>query len=285
MSEQPRPSPFLTPSFLKPWASSFSDEVRVGIWNDRGLILFHRTPECWELLGGEDVADRLDGLSLDPEFWKSLRSEVREWGTPVVFPNLAPDAQALIHTEPSDLIETTDCSPWVSLEGGFEDYLKRLSRKPRHELKRKMAKAEREAQGGLRMESGLEYVDTFLELHRLSSPDKEAFMDDRNERFFRDLCRSLKDTDMLGLQVLFDGKTPIASILEIHFCGVAHLYNSGYNPDYRALSPGLVLIGKSIQRACESGFSEYDFLRGDERYKYHLGGENRDVFRLTWRSA
>lgn len=200
----------------------------------------------------------------------------------MVFPNLGPDAFALLNAEESDFVEVTDCSPYVPLEGDFSAYLQSLARKPRHELKRKMAKAEREAEHGLQMLEGPEYLETFLHLHRLSSPDKEAFMQDRTEHFFRALCSSLEEAGVLCLRVLFDGTKPLAAVMELHFAGVAHLYNSGYDPAHASLSPGLTLIGRSIEAACQNRFREYDFLRGDERYKYHLGGRDRQVYRLTW---
>lgn len=246
--------------------------------------MFHRKTGAWELLGGQDVADRLDGLCSDPEFWESLRREVEGWNAPIEFPNLAPDSEALRHRKKSDQLEMTDRSPFVPLVGGFAAYLQALPRKARHELKRKMAKAEREAKHGLSLKSGSQHLETFLRLHRLSSPAKSSFMQAEMEQFFRALCTSLEEAGMLELRVLSDGETPIAAIVEIHFAGTAHLYNSGYDPAYSPLSPGLTLIGRSIEQACLEGLHEYDFLRGDERYKYHLGGRDREVYRLTWTS-
>jgi CelD/BcsL family acetyltransferase involved in cellulose biosynthesis len=59
------------------------------------------------------------------------------------------------------------------------------------------------------------------------------------------------------------------------------LYNSGYDPEYRQQSVGLLLKAWSIRYAIENGFREYDFLRGDEAYKYDLGGRDRKLFRYV----
>jgi len=45
--------------------------------------------------------------------------------------------------------------------------------------------------------------------------------------------------------------------------------------------PGLVLHAYSIRWAIENGFRRYDFLRGDERYKYSLGAIDREIRYLT----
>jgi CelD/BcsL family acetyltransferase involved in cellulose biosynthesis len=45
------------------------------------------------------------------------------------------------------------------------------------------------------------------------------------------------------------------------------------------LSPGWVLLAHVIQWCTEHGRSEFDFMRGDEEYKYRFGGINRFVMR------
>jgi len=59
------------------------------------------------------------------------------------------------------------------------------------------------------------------------------------------------------------------------------VYNSGLDPAYASLSPGWVLLGRLIQWAIEHGRREIDFLRGDESYKFRLGGVERSIYRLT----
>jgi CelD/BcsL family acetyltransferase involved in cellulose biosynthesis len=36
-----------------------------------------------------------------------------------------------------------------------------------------------------------------------------------------------------------------------------------------------------IQQAIEDGMSAFDLMRGDEEYKYHLGGQDRWVVKAT----
>jgi CelD/BcsL family acetyltransferase involved in cellulose biosynthesis len=59
------------------------------------------------------------------------------------------------------------------------------------------------------------------------------------------------------------------------------VYNSGLNPAYLSLSPGWVLLSHLIQWAIENDRKEFDFLRGDEKYKYRFGGVDRYIARLT----
>jgi len=73
---------------------------------------------------------------------------------------------------------------------------------------------------------------------------------------------------------------PIAAMLIFDYDGVYNLYNSGYDPRYRQLSAGQVLTTLTIQHAVENQKTVYDFLRGDEEYKFRLGGKPEAVFDL-----
>lgn len=47
-----------------------------------------------------------------------------------------------------------------------------------------------------------------------------------------------------------------------------YFYSAGYDLTWRAHSPGLVLLGLSIESAIARGLKHFDFLRGDEDYKF-----------------
>jgi CelD/BcsL family acetyltransferase involved in cellulose biosynthesis len=75
---------------------------------------------------------------------------------------------------------------------------------------------------------------------------------------------------------------PLASMFELDFANKIHLYNSGFNPEHRDLAPGVVLLAHCIQNAIGLRRQEYDFLRGKERYKYDLGGQDRAVMKVEY---
>jgi CelD/BcsL family acetyltransferase involved in cellulose biosynthesis len=58
------------------------------------------------------------------------------------------------------------------------------------------------------------------------------------------------------------------------------VYNSGLDRKFMDLSPGWVLLGYLLQWANENKRAEFDFLRGDEDYKYKFGGLDRHVMRV-----
>jgi len=58
------------------------------------------------------------------------------------------------------------------------------------------------------------------------------------------------------------------------------VYNSGLSQEYRELSPGWVLLGYLLRWANENQRKTFDFMRGDEDYKYRFGALNRSVMRV-----
>jgi CelD/BcsL family acetyltransferase involved in cellulose biosynthesis len=66
--------------------------------------------------------------------------------------------------------------------------------------------------------------------------------------------------------------------------GRGYYYAGGFNPELSRLSPGTVLTGYAIEDALLAGATTFDFLRGDEPYKYAWGATNRTNHRrLLWR--
>ena len=182
-------------------------------------------------------------------------------------------------------LEKEDVAPRLSLPGTWDDYVSGLSRKNRHELRRKMRRLE--GAGELRhFEVGdpaaiSEGLEDFFDLHKKSTPDKAQFMTPDRERFFRRAALSLAEEGITRLSFVELNGVRIASSLSFVCCGTKYLYNSGYDPSYGRLAAGLLNHAYNIRRSIEAGLSVFDFMRGDETYKYHLGGEDRLVYRLT----
>jgi CelD/BcsL family acetyltransferase involved in cellulose biosynthesis len=58
------------------------------------------------------------------------------------------------------------------------------------------------------------------------------------------------------------------------------VYNSGIDPRFSEYSPGWVLLGYLLQWAIDQKRAEFDFMRGDEDYKYRFGAVDRQVVRV-----
>ncbi len=74
---------------------------------------------------------------------------------------------------------------------------------------------------------------------------------------------------------------PVAAYVNFDYNNQILVYNSGLDPQKAsALSPGIILLSYNIEHAIENKREKFDFLRGDEQYKYKMGGQNTEIFNL-----
>ena len=183
------------------------------------------------------------------------------------------------------LVEVEDVCPIITLPASWDDYLMTLDKKQRHEVRRKLRKADREAdtrfvivgpEHDLRAE-----MQSFIELHQLSTPDKDEFMDPTMQAFFFEVAEALQALGWLQLAFIQMNGQKAASLLNFDYDGSILVYNSGYDPSqFSQLSPGIVVTARCIEHAISLGRNEFDFLRGDEVYKYRFGAQDTEVRRL-----
>ena len=92
------------------------------------------------------------------------------------------------------------------------------------------------------------------------------------ESFFRSLAETMAEAGLLRLGILELNALPVAMTMGFDYNDTMYLYNSGYDPDYSYLSVGLLSKVLGIKESIQRGTRKFDFLKGGEPYKYHLGG-------------
>ena len=184
-------------------------------------------------------------------------------------------------------IELQDMTAVLPLPDSFDGYCDSLSPKQRHELRRKLRRFEREAPEAVYRradDSSLpEDMESFVKLHRGSEGLKGKFMVAERATFFTRVAEQLQPRGMLSLDFLEIGGEVAASTFSFEFNGVFYLYNSAYDHSLKAISPGLMLVAHLIRRSIEGKMTRFDFLRGQERYKFDLGAEPLPLHRVIMR--
>jgi CelD/BcsL family acetyltransferase involved in cellulose biosynthesis len=180
--------------------------------------------------------------------------------------------------------EAEEVALYLDLPQTWEAFLETLSGKDRHELRRKIRRLENEvvlelrrAEGGSSLRADMEI---FFDLHRKSRKDKAEFMTPEMEAFFQEIAARFQERGWLSLSFLKLAGKEVATFLSFDFSGTEYVYNSGYDPDFSRFSPGIVLAAYCIRRAIEKGKAGFNFLRGREDYKYHLGGKEEKIYRI-----
>jgi CelD/BcsL family acetyltransferase involved in cellulose biosynthesis len=173
---------------------------------------------------------------------------------------------------------------FVPLPGDFEEYLAGIDKKQRHEIRRKMRRAEESVQNVhwyiVTDESTLD-AEAEACCHLMAQdPAKQAFLTQTMRSQMKAMIHAAFKAGWLQLAFLEVDGQKAAGYLNFDYGNRIWVYNSGLDFSYRELSPGWVLLGYLLQWANENGRSEFDFMRGDEDYKYKFGGIKRDVMRV-----
>jgi len=183
--------------------------------------------------------------------------------------------------------EREDVCPVLALAPGtdFEAYLGTLGKKERHEVRRKLRRAE--AAGEVRLVRSADPaadLDAFVDLHQRRWLDRGLFPPtvggDQSRTFFRRLFELLGGDGTVQLWFLEAAGRRVAAGVWFEDAEAWYFYNAGVDPDARDLSPGVLLSAKAIEAAIAAGRRRFDFLRGDEPYKYGWGAQDEPVQRL-----
>ena len=232
----------------------------------------------------EDHARFLTGLldflvSFLPDSW----SGVDWYNLPDSSPTLAALKAESTQRGWTHLEEMYRPTPRIALNGDFDEYLGRVEKKQRHEIRRKMRRAEESGRGVRWYISDMKDVeaeiDVFLGLME-HDQGKAGFLHDDMRGQMRAVIRTAHENGWLWLAFLEADNKRIAAALNFDYNNKLWGYNAGVNRDFMDLSPGWVLLGYVLQWACENKRTEFDFMRGDEEYKYRFGAVNQYVMRV-----
>lgn len=124
-------------------------------------------------------------------------------------------------------------------------------------------------------------LDVLFETHRERWKERHlpgAFLA-KQQAFHRAWVPLALEQGLVRLNVLeFEGKA-IGALYAFTFHDTTYFYQTGFNPTYKTLSPGTVLVAATIRQAIEEGKKHFDFMRGDEPYKRRWQPQNEVVNR------
>lgn len=284
---------FVLPSWLQVWWHEFGDESSLFLHSVRegeeliGIAPLLVNGESASFIGNADICDYQDFVvtpGREQDFFDALLDSFDLQGiTQLDLRALRPDSTVLNH-----LVEIArnrgcevSCGPdgfslELDLPSTWDEYLQTLKGKHRHETRRKLRRLHEAADVNYRIVEDIKDVQdsmgTFLELFRESRDDKTSFMTSQMESFFKSLASSMAEIKILKLCFLELNGRPAAVIMCFDYNETYYLYNNGFDPQFRHLSVGLLCKTLSIQDSIQRGRKRFDFLKGDETYKRHMGG-------------
>ena len=293
-------SVFVLPAWLQVWWESFGAGHELFIRRVKennkviGIAPLMIKDRTAYFIGSIDVCDYQDFVVVPGKeslFFKAILDDLKNSGIETLdLKHVRPDSTVMknlpLVAEVMGLSMTSeqqDVSYEMDLPADFENYLESLTTKQRHEVRRKLRRLMEEGNIVYRFEengAGLtRALDTFFRMFVESRQDKAAFLTEQMKSYFRLLVDTMAGIGLLRLGVLELDKKPVAEILCFDYNDCIYLYNSGYDPQYVSLSAGLLSKVLAIKDSIEKGKKKFDFLKGAEPYKGHLGGKEVPLFR------
>jgi CelD/BcsL family acetyltransferase involved in cellulose biosynthesis len=126
-------------------------------------------------------------------------------------------------------------------------------------------------------------LEIVMDLHRKrweSAGTSEAFQTPAVINFHHEFIGLAAARGWLRILILRLNGRPAASLYGLRYGPTFYFYQSGFDPEFSRHSVGVVIMGLTIKAAIEEGALEYDFLHGDEEYKFHWTSATRDLGRL-----
>jgi CelD/BcsL family acetyltransferase involved in cellulose biosynthesis len=289
----PDATPFHSPLWLIPWWREVGGgELRVLVARQGerivGLLPLHlqHDGEGGKLLPlGIAISDYLDGLfegSCGLEVAAAMLGRLTqrdEWRRCELHPLRQGSPLLEARAPPACADEVVAFEPCLAIEipvgaRAWSDVLPRKMRANLRYFRRHADAAGRVSFETATTDSLSEFLDGLFRLHdarwqQLGQPGVLA--DPAVRRFHRTVAPLLQSAGLLRLHALRLEQRIIAVMYALHGHHRTYCYLSGFEPEWRALSPGTLILGHSIAHAMGEGAREVDFLRGRERYKSFWG--------------
>jgi CelD/BcsL family acetyltransferase involved in cellulose biosynthesis len=258
------------------------------------------------LIGSIEISDYLDVIARESELPQLLKDvvafltsdEAPRW-TVVALDNLLEDSptlpllrdvasrHGLVYREAPG-----EVCPYVALPRTWDEYMSGLEANRRKEFRRALRGVEDLSDDcRVRFTSAQSKLDEDMELlFALMAPcddddalvtAKETFLTGAMRAHMKAMARAANDAGWLQLAFLeIHGEVAAA---DLAFCYGNRLwaYNGAISSQFREYAPGKVLTLHLMRRAIESGLERFDFLRGNEAYKYLYGAVDRRIVHAT----
>lgn len=300
-----KPYPFQQLWYMELFFKNFAkkeDLFLLGIFEEQQLLAlgaFEKVGQTILFLGTKDVSQTPDLVQDITDFgdilytqlgkekadmiWESIFAYFKEQG----FSQLQLDyiredspTYTVLHQQAYLNVSQQEVSPYILVPQLWEEYLSSLQKKQRHELKRKINRLSKIPYTFERKDITKENFDSFITLHKLSDFNKAKFMTESMEHFFWDVVSTKKLFWQTFLYTLSIEEKEVSSVLVFENDEQILLYNSGFDPSFGYYSVGLLGKAFILKHTIKEEKHVYDFLRGNERYKYDLGAHDLPLFQI-----
>lgn len=159
--------------------------------------------------------------------------------------------------------------PHIALPKTTEDFMSGLSSNRREQFRRhwKVLKKDSNVNHQSYLSEDIEKgLKEFLNLYK----EKSDYWNEQFDSFVQKFAFRSKDKGSIQIDFLSANGNNMTGLLHLRYQNTLLMYlmavDKAFNPK---ISIGNILVGLCINKAIDDGFSNYDFLKGTENYKFH----------------
>jgi CelD/BcsL family acetyltransferase involved in cellulose biosynthesis len=176
------------------------------------------------------------------------------------------------------------CS-YIMLPATLDEYFVTLSQKSRRNLRRAIKTLEKDYKiENKKCADGHDLQDklnVLFELHRKRWGAESKFNKPEAREFYTNISQAFHQNGWLDFSCLNVAEKPVSLLWGFIYDNVFFGMTNAVDTDYSDYSVGNVHWVKSIEDAIRRGVRKYDFLKGDEAYKFHWTDKKTDNVRIT----
>jgi len=291
---------FTLPQWLEVWWRNFGTNSELHITSVRqngellGIAPLQIKDGTASIIGSVNVCDYQDFITItgkEEAFFNAILDDLEANNVQTLhLESIRPDSKIMQFLKPlaearklGITTEQSDISLDLDLPLVWEDYLNLLDRKQRHEIRRKIRNIQETGTPRFYIIDDTTFMpaamERFLALFPESRRDKAKFMTPEMQKFFMGLASPLAEINILRFGVLDIDSNTVAMVMFFEFNNNIYMYNSAYDPQYKSASVRAISKANNIQYGIIKKKNKFDFLKGSEKYKYHMSGKEIPLFR------
>lgn len=189
-------------------------------------------------------------------------------------------------------IQKIGLAPFISIDKNWSDFQNALSSKRAKAVRYEVKNLYRYFPGrfqGYKNGPGLEQaLEQLMDLHQKRIRQKHqlgAFATDAIRCGFQNLVRELEKRGYIAIHTISSNDRTIAAIGTFTFQNKVLYFQGGFEPEWNRYSPGKVVLAQRITEAITAGAEEFDFLFGDEDYKFAWSTGQRKIVAFAMKTG
>ncbi len=160
-------------------------------------------------------------------------------------------------------------------------WLRELNRRFRKMAKEHRVEMKRYDEIGFTVDEAMDALARLHQARWIAKGMKGHFKDASFYRFHSDLAASFARKGWLAFYFLTADGEPVSAEYGFEMGNKLYAYLSGTDPEYRRYAVGKLHTMQVIDDCIKRGFAEYDFLRGDEPYKFQFTSSYRTNYEVV----